>query len=290
MEIRTSTDEYRWNLLQSKALEKRAADAFALFRDNNIEPILIKGLAAAHYYPEGTPRLSIDTDLAVSGKDFDRATKIAASEKAHGLAIDLHCELRHLDTLDWDDLFENSQILATDYGEIRVLRPEDHLRVLCVHWLTDGGSSKERLWDIYYAIANRPDSFDWSRFLNKVSPRRRRWLVCTLGLAQRSLGLDLAGTPVKDDANDLPDWLVRTVEREWASEHKLRPLETVKHDSRELFEQLKRRLNPNPISATVQMEGSLDARTRFLYKLGNAFSRIVPSVRRITGIIRAGSK
>ncbi|CAN5586994.1 hypothetical protein BH10ACI3_BH10ACI3_25580 [soil metagenome] len=284
------SDEFRWNLLQRKAMELRAAKAFALFRAADIEPILIKGWAAGLCYPESRIRTSIDTDLAVSAADYNKANAIAVSDAASGLAIDLHRELRHLDSVEWDDLFENSRLIETDGGTIRVLRPEDHLRVLCVHWLTDGGSSKDRLWDIYYAIDNRPADFEWSRFLDTVSTRRRRWLACTVGLAHRYLGLDLSQTPLFDAADDLPDWLITTVEREWSSKMKTSPLETTVHDGKLLFEQIKRRLNPNPIWATIQMEGSFDAKTRIFYKIGNSISRIVPSYRRISGIMKARQK
>ncbi len=105
------TDDSRWNLLQEKAMAVRALQAFTLFRENGIEPILIKGLAAARFYPEPGSRASIDMDLAVSSVDFETASQIAISAAANGLAIDLHRELRHLDTVDWSDLFENSRLL-----------------------------------------------------------------------------------------------------------------------------------------------------------------------------------
>lgn len=276
------TDDFRWNLLQRKAAEVRASSAFAIFRQHGIEPILIKGLAAALNYPETVSRESIDMDLAVSETDFEAAKAIAESAEAKGLAIDLHRELRHLDTVAWADLFRNSHLMEFATGEIRVLRPEDHLRVLCVHWLTDGGSNKSRLWDIYYAIKNRAADFDWDRFLNVVDANRRRWLVCTLGLADRYLDLDLRGTPVETEARDLPNWLTKTVEREWASETHLVPLEVSIYDLKTLLPQIKRRLRANPIWATLHMNGSFDAKTRFFYKIGSAFKRIPSSYHRIS--------
>ena len=132
------TDEFRWKLLQKKAEERRVVEAFALFRKHSIEPILIKGLAAAQWYPDATMRLSTDADLAVSDNDYQRAEDLRRSIAAN-LTIDLHRELRHLDTVAWDDLFAHSRHMDIDGVKIRVLRSEDHLRVLIVHWLTDGG-------------------------------------------------------------------------------------------------------------------------------------------------------
>ncbi len=101
-------DEFRWNLLQVRAAEVRAVRAFELFREQGIEPILIKGIAAGRYYPESKPRIAVDTDLAVSAADLDRAYEIRARNAQEGLAIDVHRELRHLDTVAWDDLFAHS--------------------------------------------------------------------------------------------------------------------------------------------------------------------------------------
>jgi hypothetical protein len=276
----------RWGILQRKAQEARAGRAFNLFRDHGIEPILIKGLAVGLFYPGSKVREATDIDLAVASADHKAADALARSSAANGLAIDLHRELRHLDTVDWDDLFDNSRLVPVEGGTIRVLRPEDHLRVVAIHWLTDGGSSRERLWDIYYMIAHRPADFDWNRFLSIVSPRRRRWLVCAVGLAHRYLDLDLTDTPIEDEAKRLPKWLVRTVQREWAKEIPDRPLETTLNDPRMLALQAGRRLRPNPIWATIQMEGDFDARTRVFYQIGNAIKRIMPSYRRIRDTIK----
>ncbi len=278
-------DEFRWNLLQKNILERNAVRAFALFRESRIEAIMIKGLAAGQYYPDDKPRVSVDLDLAVSAADFPQADKLARSEAADGLAIDLHRELRHLDTVPWEDLFANSVTMPLDGADIRVPCPEDHLRIVCLHWLTDGGRNRDRLYDVYHAVTNRESGFDWDRFFGIVSPTRKRWLECTLGLAAKYLGLDLDGTPVAGAQENLPRWLTETVEREWSSETKFEPMEVAVFDRKKFFQQLGRRLNPNPIWATVQAEGSFDAPTRLHYKIANAFRRIPDSYRRITGAI-----
>ena len=270
-----------WNLLKRKVQEHRVLRIFEIFREQSIEPVLIKGFAAGVNYPDERLREFIDVDLAVSGADFERAEQLCKSPVLDGFAVDLHRELRHLDTMSWVDLVENSRVVrVVDGGSYRVLRAEDHLRVLCVHWLNDGGISKDRLWDIYYLISNRGDDFDWDRALNSVGPKRRRWLICTLGLAHRYLGLDLGGTPIEHEANEIPDWLIKSVEKEWAGGEKLIPLWLLTKDPKQLLRQMFQRLNPNPIRATVEMEGSFDARTRLFYKIGNFSQRLLPSLKR----------
>ncbi len=284
------TDAKRWNLLQQKAQLVRIVRAYRLFREQGIEPILIKGYAAARYYPPDHVRLSLDIDFAVASADFDSATRLTESSRSEGLAIDIHRELRHLDTLPWNDLFENSQLVTIDGIAIRVLRAEDHLRVVSTHWLTDGGANRERLWDIYYMLQNRGADFDWDRFLNHVGKRRRRWMVCTVGLAHRYLGLDIHDTPLKKEALDLPGWLTTSVETEWSRETPNVPLEVTLRKPKVMARQLLNRIRPNPIGATVLMNGSFDARTRVIYQIGNLASRVPATLRRIYNTIRLGSK
>ncbi len=263
----------RWTLIKQKANEAKAARAFQLFNEHRLKPILIKGVAAALNYPQTEFRDSVDLDLAVDPEDYDRAYELIHSPGAAGLSIDLHEGLRHLDRLDWAELYENSIEADVAEGKIRVLRPEDHLRILCVHWLTDGGANRDRLWDIYYAIDNRPADFDWNRFLDSAGHRRRRWMECAVGIASRSLGLDLKGTPLESADNKLPAWFIATVESEWADETRFRPLRDSMDDLSTFLRQLRKRLPPNPIAATVLQNGSLDARTRIFYQLGSMASR-----------------
>lgn len=276
-----STDQDRWNTLNRKIQRVNSARAFDLFREKGIEPILIKGLAAHLNYPEDHFRNSADVDLAVSPADFDAAALFSGPVGSHGFIIDLHRGLRHYDTVDWDDLFDNSVLIDIEGTPVRMLRPEDHFRVLCVHWLNDGGGYRERLWDIYYAVANRPEDFDWDRCLNVVSPTRRRWILATIGLAHKYLDLNIDDLPFAAEARGIPPWLIRAVEREWASGVRLQSLEIFLKDPRGLIAQIRKRIPPNPIQSTIEMEGSFDAKTRIHYQIGGAFKRLLPSVKRI---------
>lgn len=268
--------------IKRKADEAKAAKAFQLFRAAGIEPILIKGLAAAANYPAEQFRDSIDLDLAVPHQRLDEGWKVVASPEANGLAIDLHDELRHLDTLPWTVLFSRSGEVQVEGGSIRLLAPEDHLRVLCVHWLTDGGSNYSRLNDIRFAIENRSDDFDWETVIRDVPDRWRRWLSCAIGIAGRTFDIDLKGTPFADAVDTLPAWFLRTVENEWASETKFRSLASSATDWTSFRKQLKKRFPPNPITATILMNGSLDARTRVFYQIGTTVRRAGPSIRSLT--------
>ena len=279
------TNEFRWYLLKQKRVEDLILSSFRAFRREGIEPILIKGWAAARNYPETEPRFYGDIDLAVSKADYERALELAAAPDSGILGVDLHCELRQLDTLPWNQLLLNSELVDLNGEKVRILCPEDHLRVLCVHWLTNGGESRERLADIAYAVQNRPDDFDWEKCLDVVSPNRRGWIVATIGLAHKYLNLDLEGLPFEKEAKTLPSWLTQCVEREWVRGIRLRPLHTAMKDRGVLFEQIRKRIPPNPIQATVDCEGRFDDRSRLPYQLKDVIIRLMPSLKRVVPVI-----
>lgn len=278
------TDEYRYYLLRKRRAENLVVNAFRRLRRAGIEPVLIKGWAAARNYPESKARFFGDIDLAVAASDFEKARRLIDSTSEIG-GIDLHRELRHHDTLDWNCLFENSELVELDGEGIRVLGPEDHLRVLCVHWLTSGGENQERLWDIVYAVRNRPANFDWKKCLDVVSPTRQLWIISTIGIAHKYLGLELDDLPFAAEALELPTWLTRCLEKEWARNLELRALESQLKNPRSLLKQIKKRIPPNPIQATIDCEGEFNSGSRIGYQIRDMAIRIMPSLRRISAVL-----
>ena len=279
----TISDEYKYYLLRKRHAENLILNAFRGLRHEGIEPVLIKGWAAARNYPESKPRFSGDIDLAVSAHDYER-TKTLLESGIGG--VDLHNELRHLDSVDWQQLIANSQLVKLDDEDIRVLSAEDHLRVMCVHWLTDGGENRERLWDIVYAVRNRPADFDWSKCLNVVSVTRQKWIIATIGIAHKYLGLELEGVPFADEARKIPAWMTRCLEKEWAKGLELRALESQLKYPRSLLKQIAKRIPPNPIQAMVNCEADLSGNFRMGFQIRDMFKRLMPSVRRVSSAIR----
>lgn len=272
-------DFEKYKSLMFRVYENRIGIVYQLLRRNNFETILIKGWASAGSYPKPHLRQIGDIDLAVNPQNFSEARLFLKNEGNND--VDLHCGLRHLETVGWEDLFENSQLKNCGETVIRVLRPEDHLRVLCVHWLNDGGADRGKLRDIYYAVENRPADFDWDRCLNIVSEKRRRWIICAIGLAQKYLKLNLENTPFAGEIIEIPNWLTKAVEKEWQSGVRLIPLESCLNDRRRFWQQIKKRFPPNPVQATIEMEGDFDGKSRAGYQIGNIFKRLKPSVGRI---------
>jgi len=280
-------DEYRWKLLKFKLLETQIVEIITIFRKNEIEPILIKGWAAGLYYPNQFERIFSDIDLAVAPGDFEKADALVISQN---LTVDLHCGFRKHDTVDWSELFNKSLLEKIDAFQVRVLRPEDHLRVLCVHWLADGGIYKDKLKDIYYLIEKNRDNFDWNDCLNTVEPKRRKWIISTIGLVHRYFGLNIDDLSFKEEIQNIPSWMIDTVEKEWKNPLPLRPLQTCLNDKKMLFRQIKKRIPPNSIQATIEMNGEFDGSSRIKYQILNMFFRIKPSVKRVFNTFLTGKK
>ncbi len=270
----------KFRIIIFKVYEKQIADVWKSLQSENLEIILIKGWAAAQNYPKPHLRDVGDIDIAVNPKQYQLTLNLL--NKNEILAVDLHKGLRNLDLLDWKTLYENSRLVNCGEIKIRVLSYEDNLRVLIVHWLNDGGINKEKLWDIYYAVKNRPTDFNWEYFLNSGGSKRRKWLICGIGLAHKYLGLNVEGTPIAEETKDIPNWVIKTVEREWTSNTQFSYLHSNLNNSKQFFEQLKKRIPPNPIQATVEMEGKFDNGTRVFYQIGDIILRLPPSVKRVS--------
>ena len=276
----TLQDERRWRVLRVRIAEENIKKAFRFFRAKGVEPVLIKGWAAAVEYPEKYLRPFGDMDLCVAPALFDKALQLLENPEVRNLNIDLHCGLRHLDTVDWELLFENSVLENIDDVPVRVLRREDHLRVLCVHWLTDGGAYREKLLDIFYLLENRSKKFDWDLCFAPIDETRRQWIVKTVALVHKFHTLDVKRIPFAEELETIPKWLLEALDKEWASERKLQPILSTLGDRKEFWMQIKKRFPPNAIQSTIELNGRFDESSRVYYQIGSIFVRLKPSIER----------
>lgn len=278
-------DQIRWKILKFKLLEDRIGELFKEFRENGIEPILIKGWAAGQYYPDKFERVFSDIDFAVPKFDYDSACKLV---KSKNLIVDLHKGLEKFGLIDWDDIYKNTKTEKVGECEFRVLRPEDHLVVLSVHWLTDGGIYKDKLKDISYLI----DSFeiDWSRVFSIVSKNKHRWIMVTVALAEKYFGINKNNKTPDYFDKSIPVWILNTIEKEWKINLPLRPLQTCLSDRRMLYLQILKRIPPNPIQATVELDGEFNEKSRWKYQFKSTLNRVIPSLKRIIKTLFTGEK
>jgi len=280
----TDVTRQRLAVLSYKVHEHRLEKAWKRFENAGFKPILIKGWAAAQLYPKPFDRQFNDIDLIINPKEYNAAVDFL-NQFDENSNIDLHRCAKTLDNLTFEKLYSHTKTLKCGETNIRVLCAEDHLRVLCVHWLIDGGAKKEKLRDIFYAVQNRPGDFDWDRCLNAAGETRRNWVICAIALTNKYLGLDTKDTPLAVRSATIPPWVINAVEKEWRSNLSLRPLQYCLGDRRELWRQLKKRIPPNPIQATIDMEGEFDNGSRIIYQIGDVFFRLKPSVKRILNLM-----
>src|SRR4051794_9928478 len=129
---------YRMQALATARQELAVAEVFRRLRARRVEPLLVKGWAAARLYPEPGLRAWGDVDVVIRPQEFARA-QVAIAGEATACPIELHRGfdqgLAHLDGASLEEVFERSQTVPLDGAEVRIPSPEDHLRILCVHML-----------------------------------------------------------------------------------------------------------------------------------------------------------
>jgi hypothetical protein len=287
---------YRFNILNSRINESKIETVFALMRSSGIEPILIKGWAAARHYPEQGLRPYGDIDICVRRGDYQSAARELASLDSLRFRVDLHAGFRKFGIRSEEELFARSQLVAIGQTEVRILGAEDHLRVVCFHLMREGAWRPLWLADVAAALESRPPGFDWDYCLSER--RQARPVVCAIGLAHLLLGAAIDGLPsrlftgtagalARNDREDSeaprfsqqPRWLIPTVLNEWGSptpsmtsRHAVPMLRYLRHQG-DLLNGLRHRW-PNPIEATTTMNGPFNELPRLPFQIGNSLLRI----------------
>ncbi len=275
-----NNDEY-WHIIQAKKQQNDIETVFSIVRSAAIEPVLLKGWAIGRFYPAGRHRYSTDVDIAVASKDYDNLKNCITHADLRSTVVDMHSGLRKLDLSTWEDLFERSKLIDMNGTAVRVLSDEDNLRCVCIHWLADGGNDRERLWDIYYGVNNRSPNFDWQKFFDPAGPVRTEWLKISIALAAKYLDLDTTRLPFDASAEIIPNWVIKTLEKEWKSGVKLGALHLSLNDPGELWRQIIKRIPPNAIQSTVEAEARFDGSMRLPLQIRSIFRRISPSFQRV---------
>ena len=282
---------YRLHALQSAIHEREIAEALALLRSAGVEPILVKGWAAARLYPEVGLRPYGDLDLCVAPKDYPAARLALEKETNKTYTVDLHRGFKTLDQKSWNELFSHSQLLKLENVEVRVPSSEDHLRVLCFHFLREGAWRALWLCDIAAGLETRPADFDWDRFSGGLD-RRRKWFACTLALAHQLLEADMEGVPDTIRAERLPSWLLPAVLKEWqvrsmSKRHNTPTSSAWRNPHQALKLNYFRSHWPNSIEATVGMNGPFNEMPRLPFQVGNCVVRAFNFLLRFRQDLRA---
>ena len=254
---------YHRQTLQHALQERDIEYVFGLLRSRRIEPILLKGWAAAGLYPERGLRQPGDIDLCVRPAQCAeaKAARWEPGRRGRG-SLDLTHETAHLlGGGSWEALYARSRLVTLNRTRVRVLGPEDQLRFLCVHLLKHGAYRPLWLCDVAAALEAVTDDFDWDVALGG---RERDRVVSVLGLARRLLGARVGRVPEEVRLSRTPEWLINEVLEQWERPciEQRRPLEpmavSLRRPSRVLPALLARW--PDPIRTAVGLGLPLDKR------------------------------
>lgn len=274
------------NVLNQQAIER----AIALLRSVGVEPILVKGWAAARLYPEQGVRPYGDIDLCVRPEQFAAAEAALEDVPEVRCEVDLHCGFAKFGGGEVDAIYARSRLVRLGETEVRVLCAEDHLRILSIHMLREGAWRPLWLCDIATAIESRSADFDWAVCLTE-NRRRADWVICAMRLAQQLLGARLDETPAAHIKRPLPRWLVPTILKEWESkapsmsQRHAAPMKSFLRYPAGVLKGLRHRW-PNPIEATVSMNGSFNGLPRLPFQFGNCLARTAKFAAQLPRLIR----
>lgn len=281
---------YRLQRLQTRIDEGKIEQVVKLLRSVEIEPFLVKGWAIARFYPERGLRPYGDIDLCVRPERYNAARAALTTPEGRQYNVDLHNGFANLGGGSEDGLYARSQLVRLGDTDVRVLAPEDQLRVLCFHMLREGAWRPLWLCDVATSLEARPPSFDWEHCFGGT--RRNRELVsCAIGLAHRLLDAQVDDTPFAADEH-LPSWVVPTVRKEWES---LSPSMTRRHFApvatylRHPF-RVRTALGdrwPNPVEASVVAGAPFNEFPRMPFQVGAYFIRASGFLRRLPSIWRS---
>lgn len=266
-------DAYRLHTLHALIYKQKIKRALSTLRAASIEPILIKGWANARLYPEEALRPYGDVDLCVSPEDYEAAAELMlARPEGRECTVDLHKALGRLDGRSWEEFYARSQTVNLDDVSVRLLSPEDHLHILCVHMLEDGAWRPIQLCDIAVAVEGIDSGFDWDVCLGK-DKRRAKWVACAIALAHSILGARPLYWPAEVRDARTPRWLVPTLLRHWEKpcleDH--RPPELIMKTLRKPSRVPKALILrwPDPIGATIRLKGSFNQAPRLPFQIGD---------------------
>ena len=267
---------YRLHTLQAAVHERGIQRVLTRLRAAGIEAVVVKGWAIARMYAEQGLRPYGDIDLCVHPTQYEAAKVALDDEALKPYVLDLHRGFTKLDERGWDELYSRSRLFKLDDVEVRAPGPEDHLRILCFHFLREGAWRPLWLCDIAVALEHiGPMDFDWELMMG-TSRKRREWYACAIVLAHRLLGAVVDGVPAWVMAKRLPGWFGPTVLREWERPNMhgryRSPMAMARRAPVEALKNLRYHW-PNAIEGTIGVRGPFNDLPRLPFQAGNCILR-----------------
>ena len=293
-ELRTSPaalqlrEAHRLHALQAALHEREIQEVVGLFRSHGVEPVLVKGWAIARLYVEPGLRPYGDIDLCVPPDQYLTARAFLDAEVGRKYRVDLHKGFARFGNEPWSKLYARSRSPGIDGVTVRTLGLEDHLRLLCFHFLREGAWRPLWLCDVSVALEGRGPGFDWDLCLG-TNQRSRDWVACTLALAQHLLKANLDGVPAAAGAKQPPSWLLPSVLKEWevrsVFQRHRSPMVRAWRDPIDSLKSIRCHW-PTPVEATIGLNGPFNEIPRLPFQLGNCFWRAMNLLLRFPKMIR----
>jgi hypothetical protein len=281
---------YRLQHLESLAHVQKIKTVIAHLNAAGIDCVLMKGWSVARFYPDLGLRHYSDVDLCFAPNNVRAARQSLKSLGPLQLYVDVHSGLGRHEKLPWSHLVGRSETVDVEGVSVRILGAEDHLRLLCLHWLRHDAWNPIGLCDIAAALAVRRSDFDWDIALGS-DKKHADWMACALGLAHQLLGAEIAGTPVAERAQRLPSWLVTSVLERWETclnpnyrDMLLKEMSPFFRSPTRLVKELRTRWH-YPIRATMEVRGSFSDSSRVPYQAAAILLRWTELPRQIAMLI-----
>ena len=265
-------DAFRLQTLHARIHERRLIRALGLLEAAGIQSILAKGWSVARCYPSPGLRPYGDLDLHVAPEAHAAAAALFRAHEEEGLGVDLHRGVPSLGR-PWAEVAKHAVATSLEASRVRVLGPEDHLALLCVHLLSHGAWRPLWLCDVALFLEELPADFDWA-YLQSLPPRQVEEVRLVALLAQRLLDADLHHTPWGSDEG-IPRWLAPAVLDAWGrgGHYSLTArIALSAADPRRFFEAVRIRW-PNPVEATVRWRAPYNGFPRLPFQCLDAVVR-----------------
>jgi hypothetical protein len=268
---------HRLYTLESRINKLKIERVFTLLHAAGIESILIKGWAAARYYPDQGLRPYGDIDVCVRKENYQSAKAALRDLDPVRFKVDLHAGFAKFGIRDEAKLHARTELVNIGGAEVRILGAEDHLRVVCFHLMREGAWRPLWLVDVAAALESRSQDFDWDYCLGERLQARP--VVSAIALAHLLLGAEIDRIPDAQRFNKNPRWLVSTVLSEWGSltssmshRHEV-PMMSHLRNQGDLLHGLRHRW-PNAIEATTTLNAPFNELPRLPFQIGNSLLRI----------------
>lgn len=277
----------RLEALRTRLRLRSVGRVVSRLREAGVEPIVGKGWAIAREYPSPALRPFGDVDVYVSRRDAQRIRARGGDPEIPG--ADIHLGLSLLGDRDESEILRRTLGATLGRASVRVFGPEDHLRLLALHFLAHGAWRPLWLCDVALALERRPPGFDWGWFLSGEGWRTGAASLA-LAAAHELLGASFEGVP--DAARRRPPrWLLASILRQWGrpgfvAQGQRRPFGETR-GLRDRVGALRERW-PDAVEATYGVGGSFHLGPRWVYQVAESVRRASRYARSRRGPLRRG--